>query len=208
MITAEGESTALMIKVTTDLLKQATTGKYVLPQLSMCPVKQLPKVPDFDSLDLLLELMRAREVFSFRQLTHKLKRSAGAAMYDAVNLYESEGVQHLSKAFGERVLAEQIVEAVGGSAGAVEVLSIAAQLYMLDALKTDLSWLMISGLLNQDSACNIVVRWEAAIKQFAPLLGKVVEGFDIPEELVSAPAAGDYVAYNDMALKGEVQPRL
>jgi acyl-CoA oxidase len=206
VLTAEGDTSVLLIKVATDLLKAANDGTYTAPQLSMCPVRQLPNVTDFDSLDLLLEVLRAREVFSFRELSAKLKSSS--SFHSAVNYHASEGIQHLSKAYGERVLAEKFLEAISHNPAAAEVLSIAAHLFMLDAIKTDLGWLLLSKLVSPASAANVVGRWEAAIKHLAPLMGQVIEAFDIPEEMVRAPAAGDYVGYNDVSMKGELVPKL
>lgn len=210
VLTAEGDNAVLMIKVATDLLQGSMNGKYTPPELSMCPVRQLPNVKDFDTLNLLIEVLRAREVFSFKALSTKIQKSveAGVTLFDAISHHESERIQHLSRAFGERILGEQFIEAISRNPGCVEVLSLAAHLYMLDSIKADLGWLITNRLLSPSGGSNIVGRWEAAIKQLTPLLGQVTEAFNIPEELVTAPAAGDYVGYNDKLLNGELLPKL
>jgi acyl-CoA oxidase len=210
VLTAEGDNAILMIKVATDLIKQAMSGKYTPPQLSMCPVRHLPNVTDFSSLDLLLELLRAREVFSFRSLSERMQKSseAGASLFEITSQLEAQRLQHLSKSFGERILAEKFLEAIAHNPRVADVLSLAALLYMLDAVKDDLGWLMTAKLVSAKAALSIVEKWTATIKQFSPLLTKVVEGFDIPADLVNAPAAGDYVGYNDLSLGGELLPKL
>jgi len=210
VLTAEGDNAVLMIKVATDILKDAMSGKYTPPELTMCPIRQLPNVKDFDSLELLLEVLKAREFFSFRGLSDKIQKGmeAGVNLFDIVSFRESERVQHLSRAFGERIIAEKFIEGISRNPNAEGFLNIAAHLYMLDAIKSDLGWLMTAKLLSPAAASNIVSRWEAAIKHFSPLLGQVMEAFDIPDELVNAPAAGDYVGYNDKLLNGELLPKL
>lgn len=210
VLTAEGDAGILMIKTVNDLMKRASKGKYAPPQLSLCPATQLPQVQDFNTLPLLLELMRAREVLAFRGFMDVLARDkqAGISAYETVSIRSSAKVQHLAKAFVERILAEQAIERTRDNPRVSGVLSLVTELYMLDAVKTDLNWFMLNRLVNEAAAKSLVGRWSSSIKALTPLLGKIVEAFDIPEELVRAPIAGDYVGYNDKLLSGELLPKL
>lgn len=210
VITAEGDLGILMIKTVNDIMSKAAKGKYVPPQLKMCPVRQLPQVADYDSLELLLELMRAREAFAFKGLIEKLQACAKVktGAFEVLCKTDAGRVQHLGISFGERILAEQALEAIGLNPRVTEILSLITELYMLDVVKNDMNWFMLAGFVNAAAAKKIVERWTAAIKRLAPHLDKVTAAYDIPEDLVRSPAAGDYVGYNDRHLNGELMPKL
>mmetsp|Transcript_34441 Transcript_34441/g.60402 ORF Transcript_34441/g.60402 Transcript_34441/m.60402 type:complete len:606 (-) Transcript_34441:24-1841(-) len=210
VLTAEGDVGLLMIKTVNDLMKRAIKGKYVPPQVKLCPVRQIPHIQDFNTLDLLFELLKAREGLAFSSLAEKLTMShkAGVSPFNVLSKTEAERVQHLGTSYGERVLAEKAIEAIGSNPAVAEILSLIAELYMLDCVKTDLNWFLLNNFLNLPAAKNIVRNWTSAIKRMTPSLGAITEAYGIPDSLIRAPAGGDYVGYNDKMLNGELRPKL
>lgn len=76
-MTAEGDNRVLMIKIVKDMMTNIGAKKSTLPQLKHCPKNQLPQLANIVSLEIIVDLLRFREITLFRQLTeaiaHKTK---------------------------------------------------------------------------------------------------------------------------------------
>jgi acyl-CoA oxidase len=67
-MTAEGDNRVLMTKITKDLMTNIFTKKSGLPQITMCPKNQLPKLPSINDVNVLYELIKLRELYVYNKL--------------------------------------------------------------------------------------------------------------------------------------------
>ena len=60
-MTAEGDNRVLMQKVVKDILSDMQKKKHDLPQITQCPIRQIPKLDSIASLETLTNLIYFRE---------------------------------------------------------------------------------------------------------------------------------------------------
>lgn len=75
-MTAEGDNRVLMIKIVKDMITNIASKKSSLPQMKLCPVNQLPNLPDILSLDIMLDLLKFREIKLFKKLMAAMDHKA------------------------------------------------------------------------------------------------------------------------------------
>jgi len=83
-LTAEGDNRVLMVKICKDMMKNIKKKVMLLPQMTMCPFRQIAQENDVTSLETLLNLMMFRETMLFEKLmkdTFRLKKE-GKSNYD------------------------------------------------------------------------------------------------------------------------------
>lgn len=106
-MTAEGDNSVLMQKVTKELLAAYGAGK----------VKYAPfdasKVKDVTQAESLIALVHGREILLLNQLakTMQSKMSQGQTLFDVWMKQESDLIQAVAKAYGERICVEAILNA-------------------------------------------------------------------------------------------------
>ena len=66
-ITAEGDNRVLMVKVCKDMKTNIKKHGQKLPEMTMCPMRQIGKAEDVTSLDILLNLLKYREIMLFQK---------------------------------------------------------------------------------------------------------------------------------------------
>mmetsp|Transcript_1855 Transcript_1855/g.3973 ORF Transcript_1855/g.3973 Transcript_1855/m.3973 type:complete len:250 (-) Transcript_1855:29-778(-) len=204
--TAEGDSSVLMLKVATETLKAHSKKKLNIPELKLCPKTQIPALTDYESLDILLELFKAREHLALQELTanYELGTKQGKTVFQVQMLEESDRIQMLARAYGERVVLEQVLESISKHLKFSGLLNMIGHLYALDSIKHDLSWFMIRGLITPVGAENIVSRWEAATGLLKPHVWNIVESFQLPETIVDVPAVRGLEAYYGEQLRAKL----
>eukprot|EP00359_Climacostomum_virens_P000915 CAMPEP_0204898626 /NCGR_PEP_ID=MMETSP1397-20131031/1402_1 /ASSEMBLY_ACC=CAM_ASM_000891 /TAXON_ID=49980 /ORGANISM="Climacostomum Climacostomum virens, Strain Stock W-24" /LENGTH=605 /DNA_ID=CAMNT_0052066509 /DNA_START=307 /DNA_END=2124 /DNA_ORIENTATION=- len=204
--TAEGDSSVLMLKVATETLKAHSKKKLNIPELKLCPKTQIPALTDYESLDILLELFKAREHLALQELTanYELGTKQGKTVFQVQMLEESDRIQMLARAYGERVVLEQVLESISKHLKFSGLLNMIGHLYALDSIKHDLSWFMIRGLITPVGAENIVSRWEAATGLLKPHVWNIVESFQLPETIVDVPAVRGLEAYYGEHLRAKL----
>mmetsp|Transcript_7016 Transcript_7016/g.12904 ORF Transcript_7016/g.12904 Transcript_7016/m.12904 type:complete len:606 (-) Transcript_7016:781-2598(-) len=205
-ITAEGDNSVLMMKVTSEIIKSHSTGTHKLPTIKLDIKTQLPGVASFNSLDLLIELLKAREIVALEQLLESIQTGIGAGkdLFTILMHEESDRIQLLAKSYGERFSAEHLVEVIRLTPSLSEILTLVGTVFALDTIRSDLSWFLMYELINQTAASDILSRWEESIAQLKPQVGRIVESFQIPPALLNIPMAGDIGAYYE----AQLQPRL
>lgn len=204
--TAEGDSSVLMIKTSTEILKAHAVGKLALPELKLCIKTQIPNLTDFESLDLLLELFKARELVTLQELVSNfdMGKKRGKSQFEMQMYEESDRIQLLAKSYGERICLEQVLQAIGTHLKFAGLLNMIGHLFALDAIRQDLSWFMVRGLISPTGADNINARWEACTDQLKPHIWNIVESFELPQAAVKVPAVDSIGAYYE----GQLKPRL
>jgi len=64
-MTAEGDNRVLMLKIVKDLMTNIQKKLSTLPKLTLCPKTTLPKVTDISDLEVILDLLKYREIVLF-----------------------------------------------------------------------------------------------------------------------------------------------
>jgi len=204
-ITGEGDNVVLMQKVASNLMRKKDEE---MPQLKYCPKRQLPEMANVATLELLLELVKAKEVMVVGELKAAVRRRQQASMsfYDIWMKEESDRVQLAARAYGERVCAEQALAALSQRPDLAVFLTPTVTLFLLDLVKNDLAWFLLRGVLSPAAARGVEEEWTQAVKRFGSIVQDLVEAFDIPEELIFAPAAKDLKEFYSKKNYGEHLP--
>lgn len=67
-LTAEGDNRVLMVKICKDMQTNITKKGHLLPQMSMCPFRQIAILEDITELAVLLDMLIFREISLFTKL--------------------------------------------------------------------------------------------------------------------------------------------
>lgn len=204
-ITAEGDNSVLMMKVTSEIVKSHTLGTHKLPETALT-FAQIAGVARFDTYDLLVELLKAREIASLNQLLEAIQAGLGdgKTLFQILMHEQSDRIQMLAKSYGERVTAEAVALVIRANPRLAGILNLIGTLFALDTLRNDLSWLLMNELICSAAASDILARWEEATTQLKPHVWSIVESFEIPAALVNVPMTRDMGAY----YASQLQPRL
>eukprot|EP01099_Mayorella_cantabrigiensis_P002988 TRINITY_DN2349_c0_g1_i1.p1 TRINITY_DN2349_c0_g1~~TRINITY_DN2349_c0_g1_i1.p1 ORF type:complete len:147 (+),score=39.79 TRINITY_DN2349_c0_g1_i1:638-1078(+) len=141
------------------------------------------------------------------------KMKAGAALFNVWMLEESDLVQSVAMAYIEHLVFDQLQNAIAQNASnpdLVDVLNKIRNLYAIECFSRD-----INDLISFDIIQDITT-----VKSIKPLLQvlcsndkseglasdmtALIDAFAIPEHLVNAPIAGDWVAFNTTDNRGEL----
>jgi len=196
-MTAEGDNRVLMQKVAKELLNFLRGGKQVYPDAQISKLSIATATGD-DFVDVFTE----RERVLLFELANRIqnKMSEGKQLFDVWMKEESDLVQAVAMAYGERIVLEQFnkvvksVEWKGSEEG--RVLSHLLSLYALRCLERDMSNMLVFGIIdikqlkmipdNVRSLCRLVSKYSLPL----------VTSFGIPDHCISAPIASDWVKYN------------
>lgn len=204
-MTAEGDNSVLMQKVAKELLASVQKGKTQLPLVSDA---QNAQEWDLEDINNLLKLFQLQEIAYVKQLagTMKEKMSKGQSLFDVWMKQESDTIQTLSKAHGERICLEQVMEQIrlSDDKGIKQILTQLAILFALSLIEERLSWYLTTGLISLQKGKLVpqLVRKYCAL--LAPQSLNLVDSFDIPEHLIQAPIAHNWAKYNETDNKGEL----
>jgi len=220
--TAEGDNSVLMQKVAKEhlgLFKPHTV--------------KAPANLDLTNLEHLEYLLKARENLQFSDLRKKM---AGALVYTKVGkkmpsmlkpigdklqekgifntwmLQEQDLIQAFAHSYADRIVCEAFRETIEGKFGDVHpsvegVLDEVFRLHLLTTIEKDLATFMESGILNPAQAKEVVTLSQKLCADLAPKSLALVEAFGLPEEMLLAPIAADWVDYNAYDNQGELQTK-
>jgi acyl-CoA oxidase len=148
-MTAEGDNSVLMQKVTKELLAAYSEKKITYPAFNPSSIK------DVTQLASLVGLVRGREIILLNQLakTMQTKLSSGAQLFDVWMKEESDLIQALAKSYGERICVDAIHQAMTAEKdpGLKAILTHLTHIFACGIIVTDLSWFMTSGLISVQS---------------------------------------------------------
>lgn len=159
-MTAEGDNRVLMQKVVKDILSDMQKGQHDLPEMTMCPKREIPakqSIADFETLKNLIFWKEVAEIKSFGKLMQKKIMEEGRPFFD-VWMYEvSDEIQSLATAFGNRYMLQGALQYLADCSDArtKEVLQATIRLHMLFLVKQNLAWYIINGSISNDAAINI-----------------------------------------------------
>ena len=78
------------------------------------------------------------------------------------------------------------------------------QLHVLSRIEEDLSFFLINDVIDEDCGNRIIESNRKLCAELAPHALSLVNAFDLPEEVLAAPIATDWVKYNEIDNQGEL----
>ena len=97
--------------------------------------------------------------------------------------------------------------ATGSSAELNGILEKICNLHMLSRIEIDLPWFLQAGLITPSEAGVLVDVNRELCAEIAPLAMDLIDSFDLPEDMLAAPIASDWVKYNAYDNQGELAPK-
>lgn len=210
-ITAEGDSRVLMTKVTKEAMALMSKGRFLPPQTSYSS-KDLNSIFNFTLSDF-LHLFVTREQSQFATLGHRMqaKMKNGEKLFDIWMLQESDLVQSCARTLGDRIAVQQCLHNLAefNAKNPTEKVTSAVleKLFILFALRRielDISGYLTNKLLTLTQGAEISERSRVLCREIAPYSISLVQAFGIPDHLLNAPIAQDWITYNTVDNQGEL----
>jgi acyl-CoA oxidase len=201
-ITAEGDNSVLMQKVAKELLEAVNSGKEVLRTPTTKSNFSL------NNLDHLVDLVRIQVLETVKALGKSLQQGmqGGKSIYQVWMLEQSDLIQQCSRIYGEQLCLEEFVHVARTTIdpSLKRVLTHVCFTYALSIVERDLGWYCANAILSANAAAQVVTLSQDAVRDMAPDVMGLLDGFDIPAELIHAPIALDWERYNEYDNQGEV----
>eukprot|EP01114_Cavostelium_apophysatum_P013648 TRINITY_DN3351_c0_g1_i2.p1 TRINITY_DN3351_c0_g1~~TRINITY_DN3351_c0_g1_i2.p1 ORF type:complete len:614 (+),score=158.87 TRINITY_DN3351_c0_g1_i2:99-1940(+) len=201
-MTAEGDNSVLMQKVSKELLAAFQNKSMKFPEVNPSNSSNLktPTTPEE-----IYNVLVVRERHLMNTLAKALEEgmSQGRTIYQVWMQEQSDVIQGLARAFGERIVFNHFMEVVAKCDASLKpILSEVCRLYGLLCLEKDLSLLLAHNILNHEAGKTIPDKVRASIKELAPSAMNLVDAFgDVP---LNAPIAADWSEFNAYDNQGEV----
>jgi acyl-CoA oxidase len=206
-LTAEGDNRVLMVKIVKDMITGIAKKTWKLPQTSLNVQKQIGTYSDVTQADTLLDLLKFREVDLFKKLAKKTKdlTSSGKSGYEALMFHTSNLVQDLAMAYGERHTFEASLDFLKTIKcdESRKVMTTVFRVFAIDAIKKNLGYYISEGAVSAAAARNLLLACNSLIKQVALNINELVAVLDVPDDLLYAPLAQNYVDYYSRPNFGE-----
>lgn len=206
-LTAEGDNRVLMHKIVKDISTAVKSGKK-LPAPRLNVKTQIGSMDDVTSLDLLSDLFRFREGALLQKLAAKSARLAKeqVSAYDIAMLRTSDEIQDLALAYGERRILDSCIEFLAGVEKAHDraVLEKVFRVFAVDCVKRDIGFYVAQGVVKPQAGANLILAQNSLIKDMAANVDDLVKLLGVPDDVLYAPIAGDYVGYYSRPNFGEV----
>lgn len=204
-VTAEGDNRVLFQKVAKELSTAARAAPAVQARMRATP-------PSIRSAAALLDLPTLQALFTAREgrlLTQLTRRMAGLRggdeVYDVWMKAESDLVQATATAYAEREVLDACARAIASAPRSLAtVLTQLTLLYALRRVEVDIAQVLSEGLLPVEAARWVPDHVRVLCRELGGGSLQLVEAFGIPDALVSAPIASDWVKYNAVDNRGEL----
>ena len=166
---------------------------------------QKPETEDLNNVTFLHYLLQVRENARFMELGMKLQKAGKEGMFDTWMYEESDLIQGAAWAYGERLISEQVTNTYDKADPSIKpVLGLIRHLYLINIIEKDLGWFLTNKALSLETGTAVSSLSQYLCRQLAPHAMSLVASFKIPDAMLSAPIALDWVKYNDYDNQGEV----
>jgi len=136
------------------------------------------------------------------------KKTSKEKIYETWMKQESDLIQAVATAFGERMVLERFIHLINTNteldSSHIETLNCLRSLYALSRLSADMGWILSEGLIPPKQGTLIQQEIRSLCTLLSPMCEDLTKGFGIPEHLLFAPIANDWVAYNEFDNQGEL----
>jgi len=203
-MTAEGDNSVLMQKVSKELLTGVQSGSVKLP---VVPDANNVQLWDISNLDNQLKLFRLREQLLVKELGANMnkKTSSGVPIFEAWMKQESDTVQALARAHGDRIVLEQVIISIQKlTGGSSKILANVACLYALTQIDANLAWYIVNQLISVQTAATVQPLIREIVKDIAPYSIQLVDVLGVDPRVLYAPIANDWAKYNEIDNRGEL----
>ncbi|RKP15127.1 acyl-CoA dehydrogenase/oxidase [Piptocephalis cylindrospora] len=204
-MTAEGDNSVLMQKVSKELLAAISAGDVQLPEVK--GQAGSGKSVDLTSLPTLHNLLQAQYVGSAKELAGKMAQiSQKSGIFEVWMYQESELIQRMARSYGEALCMDEMVKRAREttSPGLRKILEALTRLYALDIIERDLGWFTSRGWIAPQDAAKVETILGNSVRHLAPQAIGLVDAFAIPEAILYAPIALDWEKYNQVDNHGEL----
>jgi acyl-CoA oxidase len=207
-ITAEGDNSVLMQKVSKELLSAVQTGQYVPTKVDN--VKDAPSWK-YDDLQTLSKLFALRENALLLQLskTMQSRTAEGAQLFDVWMYEQSDTIQALAVAHGEHIVLQQCIKTLATADSSLQlVLSRIFKLWAVTSIENSASFFLTKGLITTDGWKVHTDLLHDLTRQVAADSPLILQSFGLPDTVIQIPIAHDWVKYNKDDNQGELKARL
>lgn len=164
-----------------------------------------PSSDDLRDLDFLHYLMKKREQNLFMELGMKMMSAGRENMFDTWMYQESDLIQYAARSYGELIMSSQFLAALESCDASLKpVLTRLYQQFVLGVVEGRLGWFITSDLLSADQARQVPVISAQLCRELSDDALALTAAFGLPEAMVPAPVARDWVQYNTYDNQGEL----
>ena len=141
----------------------------------------------------------------FISLGMTMKKAGRDGLFDTWMYQASDLIQNAARSYGERLCSEQFLAAIEkGDESLKPVLTKLRHLYLLDLVEKNLGFFLASKILPLEVGQQVNGAAAALCKELAPQALPLCDAFAIPDSMLSAPIALNWIAYNEYDNQGEV----
>jgi len=192
--TAEGDNRVLMQKV----------AKEHLTTFSPQEVEEYD-TPDLHNTGYLHSLLQMRENLLCMELGMKLGSAGKKGLFNAWMMQESDLIQDVAMAYGERLTSEKFRDAISTAEESLKpTLQQLYHMYLIDIIERSLGKFIIKDIMDQELASEVVNVSADLCRNISKEAISLCDSFGIPDKMISAPIARDWVAYNEYDNQGEL----
>jgi acyl-CoA oxidase len=131
--------------------------------------------------------------------------SEGQPLFDVWMKQESDTIQALARAHGERIVLEEFKKVVDNANGQAKVvLHTLFQLYALNTIEGHLSWYLLNSVINIKNGQQVSNLVRSLVNQLSPISQQVVDALGVDPRLLFAPIAGNWEAFHKEDNGGEL----
>eukprot|EP01135_Chromosphaera_perkinsii_P005449 Nk52_evm7s351 gene=Nk52_evmTU7s351 len=208
-ITAEGDNRVLMQKVTKEVTSMIQSGQMKMPSTFKGGYNG---AKDYGNDDFQRYLMENRESSLIMELGKKMKTKMGAGkpLFDVWMQEESPLIQAVAQAHSERFVFDSMCNTIDkvSDASVKSTLSKVKSLYVADCVSRDAGYYLSNELISPKEGKQLYAFIDEMCSVNDGALGSqalaLVEAFGIPDHLIAAPIALDWVKYNETDNQGEL----
>jgi acyl-CoA oxidase len=205
-ITAEGDNRVLFQKAAKELMSTIITPR-VRERVSQASKFTQLSLEGLGCLKTLHHMFTVREIRCLKNLINAMKGAGKSSpdIFDAWMHQQSDAVQSCTLAFGERQVLEVSIKVLDQASSQLRpLLSDIVLLYAVTRLEADLAYFICQGLISPEVASHVPERARALCSELSHHWKTIISAFDIPESLIAAPIASDWIQYNLVDNRGEV----
>ena len=143
----------------------------------------------------------------FSSLGKKLMKAGMKGLFDTWMMQESDQIQMAARAYGERLTSEQFLNIIReADPSLTSILTQIYQLYAVNCIERNLGWYLSNGIIPMELGSKVAEVSAELCRQLGPQALNICKAFGLTDEMISAPAALDWVKYNEYDNQGEVDP--
>ena len=132
-------------------------------------------------------------------------KQQGMTDYEVAMMGTSDLIQDLAQAYGERRIIDYCIDFLGTLAGENRrVMEAVFRVFAIDCVKRDIGFYVREKAIKPQAAANLAIAQNSLIKDLAASIEDLLKLLNVPDDVLYAPLAADYVSYFSKPNFGEV----